>query len=233
MVDFLKKFRRADTILEVIIALFIVAMGTTIATNLMVNAIRSNNYSKNNLVAMNLATEGLEAMRDIRDSNWLKFSFDRDRCWNMIPEKASGDSCTLGNLIAAGNYTIDLDPTTMKWGLHSVSGVLDGSTNPIPDSSSAYQLHYLDLASASGPNGVADHDLFSSVTTGFAPSDGITVSGDSPFYRMVQISYSGVSEDTAKSMAVRSLVVWQEANSVQQVELNTILTDYNRVKVSP
>ena len=70
--------RKAETLLEVIIAIFVVALGTTTASTLIISAIQANTFSKDNLVALNLAVEGIEAVRNIRDTNWLKFGFDKE-----------------------------------------------------------------------------------------------------------------------------------------------------------
>jgi len=105
-------FRRAESLVEVIISIFIVAMGSGVATSLIISALQSNSFSRDNLIATNLAVEGIEAMRAIRDANWLKFSSDKEKCWDMRPE-GTFDNCealTPTHKIEDGNYIIDLNP---------------------------------------------------------------------------------------------------------------------------
>ena len=37
----------------------------------------------NKIEAIQIARDGLEAMMNIRDTNWLLFSADRKNCWNV------------------------------------------------------------------------------------------------------------------------------------------------------
>ncbi|MFC1750858.1 prepilin-type N-terminal cleavage/methylation domain-containing protein [Pseudomonadota bacterium] len=63
--------KRGFTLPEVIISLSIMVMVIFSATYLVVSIIRSNSENINTLVAYGLAQEGVEAVRNIRDSNWL------------------------------------------------------------------------------------------------------------------------------------------------------------------
>ena len=227
------KKRRGDSLLEILISLFIVALGTAAATELVVNATRSNSYSKSTLVALNLAVEGVEAVRNIRDSNWLKYSYDKDHCWNMKPEMNSTDPCTLDSLVAAGNYTVDLDIAKMKWYLKDYGSVLDMVNNPTGDFSD-YNLKKAKITF----NG-SDKTMYLSAngmtsSTCAVPDCFIDpASPSSQFYRMVSINYSPSTPDAAEQMRVSSLVQWMESGRPQQVKIETLLTNYNRVKVKP
>ncbi len=218
------KLSRGDTLVEVIITLFVIALGSMVSTSLVINAIRSNLASKNNLVALNLAVEGIEAVRNIRDNNWLKFSFNKDECWNMEPEALTNDSCVAVALIPAGFYTVDLDPQTMKWTLSRFKTGLDLENNP--GTAGDFVLRFINLN-----NGDSARYLF--LSKSIILGAGITVEGDSPYYRMLEIDYGGTAPENAEEMRVKSLVEWQEGAAVKRVSINTILTNYNRVKVNP
>jgi prepilin-type N-terminal cleavage/methylation domain-containing protein len=56
---------------EVMIAVMILAVAVVTATNLLVGLMKSNRLITQNLQAHFLATEGIEAVKNIRDSNWL------------------------------------------------------------------------------------------------------------------------------------------------------------------
>lgn len=222
-------FSRADTLIEVIISFFIIALGSTVATSLVVNSINSNSYSRNNLVAMNLAVEGIEAVRNIRDNNWLKFNFDKENCWNMRPEAASTATCDAagGKLIQPGDYSIDMNPENMRWSLSDPFATELDLANYTALMDDAYRIAYVDL------DGGSDHELFLSrhSQTGLTPP--ASMNDDSPYYRMVKIDYGGTPADTAEEMTVKSIVQWNESNGVKTIELDTVLANYNRVKVNP
>ena len=65
----IKNHRKGETILETLIAMGILLIGITMASTIMSSSIRNINSSKNRVVAVNLAKEGLEAIRNIRDTN--------------------------------------------------------------------------------------------------------------------------------------------------------------------
>lgn len=106
----MKKFKfsnSGETLIEVMIAIsvLIIIMAPTSALN--VQAIRNNAYNRDHLVAENLAAEGLEIMRGIRDTNLLRFISKETLCWNTKPEYKETDKCDKSeNLIKNGSYII-------------------------------------------------------------------------------------------------------------------------------
>jgi len=87
------------------------------------SSIRNMQNAKNRIIAINIAREGIEAMRNIRDTNWLKFQSRRRACWNHLPTKDPSIACTGVNPIEPGDYLIykQGDPgngtTTYRWRL--------------------------------------------------------------------------------------------------------------------
>lgn len=77
---------RGETLAETIVALSILAIVITVASTIMVNSMRNLSVAKQRVVAVNIAREGIEAMRNIRDTNWLLYSDRRRQCWNQDPE---------------------------------------------------------------------------------------------------------------------------------------------------
>ena len=59
------------TLLEVVIATFILTMGITAAVNLIGSNIQLIGASKNRVIAASLAQEGIEVVRALRDTNWI------------------------------------------------------------------------------------------------------------------------------------------------------------------
>lgn len=69
--------KRGFSLLEVIVAIFVIAIGVTGSLSLINYCISSAAIGKSQIIAANLAQEGLEIVRNIRDSNWLE-----DATWN-------------------------------------------------------------------------------------------------------------------------------------------------------
>lgn len=69
--------KKAFSLIEVLIAIFIISIGITGAVSLISYSISAVAISKSQIITANLAQEGLEIVRNIRDSNWLK-----DSDWN-------------------------------------------------------------------------------------------------------------------------------------------------------
>lgn len=89
MFIFFKKQRNGFSVLEVMIAVAIITMGMIGVLSLVLQNIQVQYVNKNNLIASQLAQEGLELVRNIRDENWL-----------------DGNAYYLG-IIEDGTYTID------------------------------------------------------------------------------------------------------------------------------
>lgn len=218
------KQRPAESLVEVILALFVVSVGAGAATVLIVSSIRANSFSKDNLVALNLAVEGVEAIRNIRDTNWVKFAYDKENCWYMKPEMGSTNSCTnAGNKIADGYYTIDLNPENYSWGLNMVpsGSKLDLSTNSTANDD--YRLHFLDI---NNTDGLDDHDIYVSENTHTSALPPVTPGEESKFYRMVTVEMNDPAKNDA--MTVTSLVQWRDGSAVHKVQFSSTLTNYNR-----
>ena len=60
------------TLLEIIIALFVVTIGMGGVFSVIQKSFEMMSLSASRLVAANLAQEGIEIMRNVRDTNWLK-----------------------------------------------------------------------------------------------------------------------------------------------------------------
>jgi hypothetical protein len=192
-------------------AIFVVATGSATATSLIVSSLQSNAFSRDNLIGLNLAVEGLEAVRNIRDTNWLKFGYDKKTCWNVMPGLDVID-CSGAGYIDAGNYTVSLDTATMSWSLNSITGLLQLDGGNV-DTNNQYRLYNNETS-----------NLYVAVST--PPNT------ESRFFRMVTISYSDPSVIGATQMFVTSTVQWKAGSLTHQAVLRTLLTNYQKVKVT-
>jgi len=89
-----KKNKKSDndgfTLVEVLIAMMILTMAIVSSSNLLANLLRANRISLMKMEAYYLAQEGLESVRNIRDTNWLQ-----NQGW-LSNEKVFGDKFEIG-----------------------------------------------------------------------------------------------------------------------------------------
>lgn len=131
----LKPSRPAQSLLEAIIAIGVILVATISATTLIVTTISSGRVSADKIQAANFAREGVEIVRAIRDSNWLK------RAQNIVDEAIAGSGTTVqwddsgsitdGYAPMNGNYLARFDQLTNAWSLvsNTGSGVISALTS--------------------------------------------------------------------------------------------------------
>jgi type II secretory pathway pseudopilin PulG len=70
-----------QTLIETVVAIFILVMGITAAAGLAIYALNTSSNTTKQIIATGLAREGVEAVKNMRDTNWLKIDYDDD-CYN-------------------------------------------------------------------------------------------------------------------------------------------------------
>lgn len=197
------------------------AIGITFAGTILANSLIHISSSKDRIIAVNLAREGLEAVRNIRDTNWLKFSGNRRECWNhlpgTLPPPPLTETCDGSALIEPGTYLVYKDEN-QRWRL-----LLLGDREA--------WLYWMDIDSTvdsnADGNNINDRDIFNPTLT---PPPG---NGDDPlghryaeksiFQRLITLSYL---EEAQNRMAVTSTVTWVTSQGESRISLTTHLTDY-------
>ena len=114
MVLTLNKNNKGFTLLEAILAVFVTAVGVLGAYGLTQQILAYSSLSNSNFTAAYLAKEGIEIVRNIRDSNWVN-----DRTWNF-------------GLDVDGDYQVNYDG-------QSLSPYTDGSLSFISGSQTKYK----------------------------------------------------------------------------------------------
>lgn len=212
---------KAFTLPEVIVAMSVLIMVVVASTNLLVSIIRNNNDNINSLVAFELAQQGIEGMRNVRDSNWLLGADFK----GMI-QKNSVWGGALPDLNSTQYYTLDLkesDPDFCKdtainsatiancapWSLNSLGG-------DQPKNGNSATLLYKQGDSL--------------VKYVHAQSD-----LPSPFHRYLKVesvAYALPNGQTPKNpnqvlkYRVTAVVDWTESGRDREVSLTTELTDW-------
>ncbi len=72
-----------QTLIETLAALFILVMGVTAATSLAIYSFSASTSITKQIIATGLAREGMEAVKNMRDTNWLKQSPIDTNCYNF------------------------------------------------------------------------------------------------------------------------------------------------------
>lgn len=246
---------KGETLAETIIALSVLAIGITIASTIIVNSMRNLQNAKNRVVAVNIAREGIEAMRSIRDSNWLLYSDRRRSCWNHDP---SAGACTDGSdPILPGTYII-YKHSDGSWRLQLADNTpgadSDGDLNTENDKDlaplSLVDIDIITLDSDGDGDMENDLDIYNHVDPGVSSPLGEAIEA-SPYIRTVRIEYmenvpgilsntiNGDSPDAIDTVTewndsdisllnrlrVTAVVSWYRG-TWHSAELTTILTDH-------
>ena len=81
--------KTGETLLEVLIAVVILVLFLSSILAVINRAIFMNENIQNRVEAINLAREGIEGVRNIRDTNWLRFSGDKRNKWLCMNKECS------------------------------------------------------------------------------------------------------------------------------------------------
>jgi len=80
----MKKTKKATSILEAMIVLLIIIVWVTWLYDIFNASQKLSNTTKNRIEAIEIAREWIEAMKNIRDTNWLMFGWDKTNCYNTL-----------------------------------------------------------------------------------------------------------------------------------------------------
>jgi type II secretory pathway pseudopilin PulG len=240
MLNFLKKSavkkNKAETLLEVLIAIGMMAMAAATATELVVSCLQTITYNRDALVALNLAQEGVEYMRNLRDSNWIKYSSSTEKCWNLMPNatscpstppsSADPDFVQDGKFYALGDVLGDDQTTDLD--------LSDG----LPANNSNFVLKYFDLNSGFDSDGDDDEaNDKDAIASSYSDTDA-TELFDTQYYRSVSVVYkisdsvgaisdpASIKEFNGNMMLVTSKVQWFGMGRVNTITLTSALSRY-------
>jgi prepilin-type N-terminal cleavage/methylation domain-containing protein len=243
----LKTQKSGFTLVEVIVSMAIIVMVIFAATNLLVSVIRSNSENTHTLIAYGLAQEGLEAVRNMRDSDWLLGAKFEGVIPGRIQAKPWGDSFPT---VEDGKHYFTIDYN------HFNTNALTVTASNLASMSAPWVLKDITVPSLAG--GVPDESVYAqsgdTVLYTSQDSDGdvtythTATGGDSTlFHRYVGVerlpySVSGKAQSSLVNqsnlpvgrmqaqdfvkMRVTSVVSWKEQMRDKEVRLVTELTDW-------
>lgn len=221
--------KKAFTLPEVIISISVMVMVIMSSTNLIVSIIRNNTQNQNTLIAYGLAQEGLEGIRNIRDSDWL---LGADFSGNLNGKAVWG--LTFPTVVdQARYYRLDLNL------LEPYQGTVQSKDDLL--NATPWKLFDLtDLKNAT----VDDRETFgkNDKTLLYVDHDSLTEEAHyvhtdtgtkTPFHRYIIITpetyvptAGGQPLTKSVKMRVTSVVDWQELGRNREVRLDSELTDW-------
>lgn len=178
---------------EALMSVTMLATGSIIVGNVIHSTVTSTVTARNYMIAQNLATEGLEVVKNIRDTNWL-MEPDDELCW-LRKEPVDGEPCGVKASVGE-NYIVKQEDG--KWMLTNSGG------NVTLD-------HELDIESL-GDTELSLYRLYINSASGQYMH--IQSANPSPFYR--GLAFTNIDDDTA---IFRVRVQWREGAAVRKLEI--------------
>ncbi len=215
-----------ETITEVMVSTVILVTILVASFTILKNAVETNMDVRNRIIALNIAREGVEGVRNIRDTNWLKYSGDRREKWLCYDTLDALNNCdsvpmTPDLNLANGFYTVDFSGEHSRYFLKEIAGA-----------------EVLNIRSNS--NGLNEFRLYTSRQEG---SEGRFVHSGSennlstPFYRQIELAienpygenppgFCNIDPCNSARLHIVSRVQWKEEKNMRTVTLEGYLFDF-------
>ena len=222
---------RGETLAETIVALSVLAIGITIASIVITNSLRNMTNAKSRVIAVNIAREGIESMRNIRDTNWLLYSDRRRDCWNHNTSLGLCDPNS-PTPITPGTYVVyRRDNDTWQLALADRNITIDSDGDSIPDNDlDLTPLSLVDIDASIDSDGdgdlTNDRDIYNHVDTDLTDPLGTEVQGTN-FQRHITIEYlehlpnefTAPSDISEPNDSINTLSEWNDG-AIDNVQLN-------------
>ncbi len=210
----MKKSKLATTIAEAMIVVLVIVLWLTWVYKIYSESIKLNNSVETKIQAIQIAREWIEAITNIRDTNWLLFSSDTKNCWRTVNYDPTciGDNWFSNNIF--WDYKVYKDPNDNRWKLYSGIWITDNfSNNWYRD---FYKI-YLDN------NWLFTHKF---------PLDTRTLKDTNwIFTRQIKVNLVDPWDwNTSNWLKINSIVKWVDSGwtNVNEVKLETILTNHKK-----
>lgn len=197
------KNKNWTTIVEAMVVMLIVVIWIIWMYNIYSKSQNLSNTTQNRLIAIDIAREWIEAMTNIRDTNWMLFASNTDNCWNVKDYNSNCITTPTTFEITAWSYIIHNDSYN-RWVLEL--------TPTWSYSNSSYRSAF---------EVKKDWSWFyiQGSWTPFKPL----------FTREIKITYADATPH--KTMNVQSIVRWSDPSKSSwnfEVKLETVLTNWKK-----
>lgn len=202
------KFSKIGTsIVESMVVMLIVVTGVIWMYNIFTKSQRVSDSSSNRVQAIAIAREWIEALTNIRDTNWLIYSANNTNCWNTFNYNWW---CIITDVdIPAGSYRLYKNTTNNRWMIDAVSVTWTGGYK-----NNAYKNAFEIRNDSKG-----FYTQQTGTGTSFSPL----------FTREIKISYPSDAGTPTQKMNIESIVRWWDsarANGFYEINLQTTLTNW-------
>ena len=200
----MKKSQKATSIIEAMIILLIIVTWITWLYDIFNESTKLSNTTKNRIEAIEIAREGIEAMKNIRDTNWLMYGSDTINCFNTL----NYDSGCVWNVSWTKiwnnkSYKIYQNRNDFKWYLNSptISWISEFKNLDYRDNFRVFK----------------DNDWYYTQSGSFEKTI---------FTREIKVSYSGSTD----LMKIKSIVKWADNSKKgeHKVELDSLLSNWKQ-----
>lgn len=117
--------KKGNSIIEVIVVIVIITTWLVWAYNILNSWSKLALTTENRIKATNIAREWMEAVQNIRDTNWIKYSSDITDCWNVLDYNSSCIwNTTFVYAISSWSYVIN-----QNWSLWYLSWITNSATS--------------------------------------------------------------------------------------------------------
>lgn len=220
----MRAFRKGSTLIEVAVVIFVIGFGLTSVYLILSRGMKLAETTSNRIAAINLAREGIEAVTNARDTNWVKFAADFPSCWkvqNYDKTCVGAAPATAAALSFGGGVDAELVPF-LSGGLWYFTGATANSGV------------YVDAQGLPFQTGAAAPAGFSAPCQFVDPN---ATSCHSNMRRVLRLGHPSVLDATPAPawcfngtgcLSVTSDVEWydQASQRVHTVSLSTVLTDW-------
>lgn len=237
---FNKTKHTGETIIEILVAILILSTILISAFTMLNRSIDANVNIKNRIIALNIAREGIESVRNLRDTNWLKYSGDRRGKW-LCWDKNDGDPDHLNNCFSTGEnisfeddafFTIDFSIENQRYYL-----VKEGPTAKLDLTQTQANQELLKLYQ------IPEGEVFAGRYTHETSDGGSVDYNATPFFRQIHIDIQNPFEEkaalpsfcdddidepdcTKHRARITAFVQWREEGTVQSMTLESYIYDF-------
>ncbi|OIP80075.1 hypothetical protein COW94_01125 [Candidatus Peregrinibacteria bacterium CG22_combo_CG10-13_8_21_14_all_44_10] len=212
------------TLIEILIAVAVLALTLTAMANLVIVTMRANASNMNTLQGYYLAQQGLEAMRNVRDSNWLQ-----NYGWNLGSD-LWGDDFVCDPVSPEFYLLIDENTNITIGSLEFVTGAVTHGGFPmvtpiiVASAGSGYDAPWDITAISQASIDAGGAQMYvDTETAGYEVFSHDNGGDESMFSRYIKVSYEDCDLDKVE---VTSVVFWNERGTDREIALSTYLTDW-------
>jgi len=212
----IKNKLNATSIVEAIVILLIIVSWITWMYNIYTKSIKLSNWITNKIQAIQIAKQWIEAMTNIRDTNWLLFSSDYDNCWNVLNYQSW---CIWDNWSDWDATTFDIK----NWSRYIIYLDLDNRWILDKKNSSTFWVS------------TYNQDFKVWLNNWIYTQSWATEETNVLFTREINISYLQIDwttpwDETDPKMLIKSIVQWTDnsSTSVRRVEMEQLLSNWKK-----